>query len=94
MAWSLKANQLQTDEQATRPYCRGAANGLELERQAAKTVAAISLDAAVIGVQELENDGYGPASAGADLVDRLNAATAPGTYAALAQDQALWLRVS
>lgn len=69
--------------------CRGAANDLELERQAAKIVAAIvGLDADVIGLQELENDGYGPESAVADLVDRLNAATAPGTYAAIAVDTA------
>jgi predicted extracellular nuclease len=69
--------------------CRGAANSLELERQAAKIVAAlVGLDADVIGLQELENDGYGPASAIADLVDRLNAATAPGTYAAIDVDAA------
>ncbi len=62
--------------------CRGAEGALEFERQAAKTVAAIlALNADVIGVNEIENDGYGPDSALADLVDRLNAATAPGTYA-------------
>ncbi len=38
-------------------------------------------NADVLGVNEIENDGYGPTSAIADLVDRLNAATAPGTYA-------------
>jgi hypothetical protein len=35
----------------------------------------------VIGVNEIENDGYGTDSALADLVGKLNAATAPGTYA-------------
>ena len=35
----------------------------------------------VIGVNEIENDGYGPDSALAHLVGKLNAATAPGTYA-------------
>ena len=35
----------------------------------------------VLGVNEIENDGYGPASAMQFLVDRLNATTAPGTYA-------------
>jgi predicted extracellular nuclease len=35
----------------------------------------------VIGVNEIENDGYGPTSAVAHLVDQLNTATAPGTYA-------------
>jgi predicted extracellular nuclease len=55
--------------------CRGADTDAEFARQAAKTVAAIrALDADVIGVNELENDGYGSASAIADLVHRLNAA--------------------
>lgn len=62
--------------------CRGADNQVEFDRQSAKTVAAIlTLDADVIGVNEMENDGYGPTSALADLVGRLNAATADGTYA-------------
>ena len=33
-----------------------------------------------MGLVELENDGYGTDSALQYLVDRLNAATAPGTY--------------
>ncbi len=58
--------------------CRGAENQAELDRQTAKTVAAMTtLDADVFGVNEIENDGYGPDSALAYLVDRLNAATAP-----------------
>ena len=62
--------------------CRGAENQLEFDRQNAKTVAAIlALDADVVGVNEIENDGYGPTSALADLVGRLNAASAPGTWA-------------
>ncbi len=62
--------------------CRGADNQLEFDRQWAKTVAAIlAMDPDVIGVNEIENDGYGPTSAVAHLVDQLNAATAPGTYA-------------
>jgi len=62
--------------------CRGAENQLEFDRQVAKTVAAVlKVNADVLGVNEIENDGYGPTSAIADLVDRLNAATAPGTYA-------------
>jgi hypothetical protein len=61
--------------------CRGADDAGEFARQWPKTVAAIlELDADVIGLNEIENDGYGPTSAIADLVDRLNAATAPGTY--------------
>jgi len=50
--------------------------------------AIVGLDADVIGVQELENDGYGPESAIADLVARLDAATTPGSYAAIDVDAA------
>ena len=35
----------------------------------------------MIGINEIENDGYGPSSAIQFLVDKLNAATTPGTYA-------------
>ena len=70
--------------------CRGAESAVELERQAAKEVAALtSLKADVVGVMEIENDGYGPDSAIADLVGRLNAATAPGTWAYVDADQAV-----
>lgn len=62
--------------------CRGADNQAEFERQWPKTVAMITaLNPDIIGVNELENDGYGPSSAIRDLVSRLNAATAPDTYA-------------
>lgn len=61
--------------------CRGADDEFEFERQAAKTVEAIvEMGAEVVGVVEIENDGYGPDSALADLVGRLNAATKPGTW--------------
>ncbi|MDV3221698.1 ExeM/NucH family extracellular endonuclease [Intrasporangium sp.] len=61
--------------------CRGADDEFEFERQATKTVEAIvGMGAEVVGVVEIENDGYGPDSALADLVDRLNAATEPGTW--------------
>ena len=62
--------------------CRGADNAAEFDRQWPKTVAAIlAMNPDVIGVNEIENDGYGPDSALAHLVGKLNAATAPGTYA-------------
>ena len=62
--------------------CRGADTQSEFDRQWVKTVAAIlALNPDVVGINEIENDGYGPASALAHLVDQLNAATAPGTYA-------------
>ncbi|MEO7421703.1 MAG: ExeM/NucH family extracellular endonuclease [Ornithinibacter sp.] len=67
--------------------CRGANNALELERQTAKTVAAIiKLDADVIGVNEVENDGYGADSALQTLVDAVNADGGAGTYAVLDVD--------
>ena len=69
--------------------CRGANNATEFDRQSAKTVAAIvALGADVVGVNEIENDGYGPTSAIADLVSRLNSATTPGMYAYIDVDAA------
>lgn len=62
--------------------CRGAGTQSEFDRQWPKTVAAmLAMNPDVVGVNEIENDGYGPDSAIAHLVDQLNAATAPGTYA-------------
>jgi len=61
--------------------CRGADTQAEFDRQWPKTVAAIvGSGADVIGVVEIENDGYGPESALQFLVNQLNAATASGTY--------------
>ena len=61
--------------------CRGAETPTEFDRQWPKTVAAIlGTKADVVGLVELENDGYGQDSALQYLVDELNAATAPGTY--------------
>ena len=62
--------------------CRGADTQAEFDRQWPKTVAAITaMHPDVLGVNEIENDGYGPGSALQFLVDKLNAATAPGTWA-------------
>ena len=47
------------------------------------------LDADVIGYMEMENDGYGPTSAVQALVDALNAADGPGTWAFVDPDAAL-----
>ncbi|HKP61781.1 MAG TPA: ExeM/NucH family extracellular endonuclease [Polyangiales bacterium] len=61
--------------------CRGAENQAEFDRQWPKTVqAAVGTSADILVLNELENDGYGPSSALQHLVDKLNAATAPGTY--------------
>ncbi|HAN47027.1 MAG TPA: hypothetical protein DCQ32_10840 [Cyanobacteria bacterium UBA8156] len=61
---------------------RGANTVAEFERQAAKTVAVLTqLNADVVGLMEMENNGT---TALQDLVNRLNVATAPGTYAFVA----------
>ena len=69
--------------------CRGASNQAEFDRQVAKTVPAIlGLDADVVGVNEIENDGHGPTSAIAHLVDQLNLVAGAGTYAFIDVDTA------
>ena len=69
--------------------CRGADTQAEFDRQSPKTVAAIiGTGAAIVGVNEIENDGYGPTSALQTLVTQLNAATAPGTWAFVDVDAA------
>jgi len=57
---------------------RGADTAEELQRQTAKIVAAINaLDADIVGLMEIENDGYQTGSSISDLVNALNTA-APG----------------
>jgi hypothetical protein len=69
--------------------CRGASNAAEFDRQWQKTVAAIvALNADVLGVVEVENDGYGSTSAIADLVAKVNASAGAGTYAFIDVDAA------
>lgn len=64
------------------PTARGANTLVEFNRQRKKIIAAIKeMDADVIGLIEMENDGDGANSAIANLVNGLNAATAAGTYA-------------
>lgn len=64
------------------PTERGANTPAEFERQRAKIISAIlDLDADVIGLIEIENDGDGPDSAVADLVGALNAAAGSELYA-------------
>ena len=61
------------------PTARGADTANELDRQRAKIVSAITtIDADVIGLMEIENDGYAADSAIAELVDSLNAASSRG----------------
>jgi predicted extracellular nuclease len=55
------------------PTARGANTSEEFERQSAKIVSALAaLDADVVGLIEIENDGDGETSAIAELVNRLN----------------------
>lgn len=58
------------------PTSRGASSMEEFQRQRAKIISAIiGADAHIIGLMEIENDGYGDTSAIADLVNGLNAAS-------------------
>lgn len=55
------------------PTARGAQSAAEFQRQRAKIIAALhALDADVVGLMEIENDGYGATSAIQDLVNGLN----------------------
>ena len=64
------------------PTLRGASDAGQLAAQQAKLVASINgLGADVAALMELENDGYGPASSIAQLVNALNAdAAGPGDW--------------
>jgi predicted extracellular nuclease len=67
--------------------CRGAENINEFNRQVTKTVSnVVGTGADVVGIVEIENDGYSPDSAIQTLVNALNAATAPNTYAFIDAD--------
>ncbi|PLW82777.1 hypothetical protein CWI75_09415 [Kineobactrum sediminis] len=61
------------------PTARGADTPLELERQQAKLVAALlAMDADIIGLMEIENDGFAARSAISQLTGALNSAGGPG----------------
>ena len=60
---------------------RGARTGFEFDRQTQKLVNAIlGMDADIIGLMEIENDGYDSLSAISDLVSALNQAAGNDTY--------------
>src|SRR5690606_38089134 len=62
--------------------CRGASSPAEFGRQWRKTVAVLgALAPDLVAAVELANDGYGADSAIRHLVDRLDEASAPGTWA-------------
>jgi predicted extracellular nuclease len=63
------------------PTTRGAKTALDFAKQRRKIISALTImDAAVVGLMEIENDGYGPDSAIQDLVNGLNEATIAGKY--------------
>ncbi|GGD54981.1 ExeM/NucH family extracellular endonuclease [Lacimicrobium alkaliphilum] len=64
------------------PTPRGADNSQEYQRQLDKLVSAIlTMDADVVGLMEIENDGYDQNSAIAQLTDALNALAGESVYA-------------
>lgn len=64
------------------PTSRGADNLFEYQRQLEKIVSAIvEIDADILGLVELENDGYADTSAIAQLTDAVNAAYGSDVYA-------------
>lgn len=64
------------------PTTRGASTLEEFERQRTKIISALNaVNADVVGLMEIENDGYGSKSAIQDLVNGLNAEMGAGTYA-------------
>jgi uncharacterized repeat protein (TIGR01451 family) len=64
------------------PTSRGATTYEEFVRQRMKIITAtVAINADIVGLMEIENDGDGTYSAIQDLVNGLNAETAPGTYA-------------
>lgn len=67
------------------PTARGADTVIEFERQKAKIVAALSqINADIVGLMEIENDGFGTESAIAELVNALNKVMGANTYAYVA----------
>lgn len=67
---------------ASTANCRGAENQTEFDRQWPKTVEnLVGTGAAVIVINEMENDGYGSSSAIQFLVDKMNAQAGAGSYA-------------
>jgi len=64
------------------PTARGAATPADFARQRSKIILALAqMNADVVGLIEIENDGTGPTSALQDLVNGLNQALGAGTYA-------------
>lgn len=76
-----------TTFQEANPRARGAKNAEEFARQSAKVIAELKgLDADVLGLMEVENNGNGAIG---DLVNKLNAAYGAETYAYIGDPQEL-----
>ena len=72
------------------PTSRGATNEFELVRQEAKIVAALAaMDADVVGLVEVENDGHGEDSAIATLTAAVNAEMGGDVYSYVSISEAL-----
>ena len=70
-----------------RSWTAGARTRPRTARQTDKTVTTLTGSGAdVVGMAEIENDGYGPANALEYLVDQLNASAGAGTYAFINPD--------
>ena len=75
------ANVLNYFNGPTFPTSRGADNAAEFTRQRDKVIAnLLGMGADIIGLGEVENDGYGASSAIQDLVNGLNAVAGANTY--------------
>lgn len=73
------------------PTSRGANTAVEFDRQRTKIITAlISIDADIVGLMEIENDGYDQFSAIADLVGGLNAIAGTGVYTYVNPGTAVW----
>lgn len=86
-AWGRSGQGCTIGNRTAASECRGANNTAEFIRQRDKIVASLAeLDADVVGLMEIQNNGD---VAVGYLVEQLNAATAPGTYAVVPKPAAL-----
>ncbi|WP_306391126.1 ExeM/NucH family extracellular endonuclease [Telluria beijingensis] len=86
-AWGRSGQGCELDGRVSAGNCRGADNSAEFVRQRDKIVASLAaLDADVVGLMEIQNNGD---IAAKYLVDEINRVTAPGTYAVVPAPVAL-----
>jgi hypothetical protein len=86
-AWGRSGQGCTVGNSTSAGNCRGADNTAEFVRQRDKIVLSLTqLDADVVGLMEIQNNGD---TAVSYLVEQLNAATRPGTYAVVPRPAAL-----